>query len=81
MKKTTLEKLNDKQFNAYFDYKIFKSCLDTWKEKNPTYEKDLTLLVEYMNLELEVKTKKYLYEVALTKWGIQKVKEIFVVSE
>lgn len=81
MRKTTLERLSDKQFNAYCDYKIAEGKLAIFKQNNPTYEKDLTLWVESMNIELEVKTKKHLYEVALAKWGIEKAKVNFAVSE
>ena len=81
MKKTFLEHLNDEQFDAYCDYKISLGILEFFKEKNPNYENDLNLWIGFMEQELEVKTKKHLYEVALMKWGIEKARVNFAVSE
>jgi hypothetical protein len=77
MKKTLLEKLDDKQYDAYLDYRIAKAGLEVWKEKNPTYGDDLTLWVESMNLEILVQTKKHLYDIALLKHGIERTKQHF----
>jgi hypothetical protein len=78
MKKTLLEKLSDKQFDAYCDYTFAEAHLKLWKEKNPTYETDLTLWVQSMNLEMSVQTKKHQYDIAIMKWGIEKAKENFL---
>jgi len=81
MEKTTLKELEQKQFDAYSDYQFAEVCLEIFKEKNPNYEKELTLWVKFMNLELNLKIKKHLYEVAITKWGIENVKHKFVESK
>jgi hypothetical protein len=70
-----LEQLNEEQFDLYADYRISASRLEFLKEKNPNYENDLTLCVGFKNQELEVKTKKHLFEVALMKWGIENTKQ------
>ena len=81
MKKTLIEKLNDKQFDAYCDYTIEEAGLRLWKETNPTYETNLALWVEFMNLEMSLQIKKHKYDIAIMKWGIEKAKEDFAVSE
>ena len=80
MKKTLLEKLNDKQYDAFVDYKIEEACLEVWKKNNPTYQTDLTLWIESMNLKISVETKKHKYVIAKLKWGIETTKQHFEVS-
>ena len=77
MKKTLLEKLDDKQYDAYVDYRIVKAGLEVWKGKNPTYKTDLTLWVESMNLEILVEIKKHKYDIAKLKCGIESTKQHF----
>ena len=77
MKKTLLQKLDDKQFSAYCDYTILDEGLKLWKEKNPTYEKDLNLWIESMNQEIIVQTMKHKYDIALLKFGIENTKQHF----
>jgi hypothetical protein len=81
MTNTSLAELLQEQFDAYCEYRFTEAKLSMFKEQNPNYENELTLWVESMNIELEIKTKKYLYEVAMTKWAIEETKQNFVESE